>query len=695
MSIRTSSSALVLSLVAACSSAPTPPPQPQVAPAPEPAPAPDAAAPQAAQERTVERITVFQGRVGGRGTTKYLADGGIEFSYQHVENGRGPKIDGRVRLAADGTVAAFEAKGSFTFGAPIDEAFSVEDGVARWNSTTERGEHKLDGPAFYVPMAPWPEVQGLLFDALQRAGGELALLPAGRATLTRVGEASVPGPDGEPVTLVAWHIAGLEFLPETVWADADNHYIGRVDEYRSYLDVRWQGAIAALVAAQKEYARARDAALVKEHATHPPDAGLAIVGARVLDVRRGRWRADHTVLVKGDRIVAVGPSRRTKPPAGAMVIDAGGKALIPGLWDMHAHLGDAEGPLNIASGVTTVRDLGNDPDYLDEVRKRYDAGEAIGPHVHRSGFIEGRGPNSASSKVKAETEEEAREAVEFYAKRGYSGIKIYNSMKAELVPVLAKLAHDKGMRVSGHVPVFMRARDVVVAGYDEIQHINMLFLNFLVDDDTDTRTLARFTLVAEHGLEVDFDSKPVRDFMKLLKRKRIVIDPTVATFEDMFTARQGEVPAGIVPLVERLPIQAQRYFRGGGLAKDAAQVKKYRAVYAHMLALVRRLHESGIRIVPGTDTIAGLWLHRELALYVQAGISTADVLRIATVGAAQVLKQDRDVGTIERGKVADLVLVDGDPLANIEDVAKTVTVIRAGTVYDAAALYRIVGVAPR
>src|SRR5207237_10705780 len=189
--------------------------------------------------------------------------------------------------------------------------------------------------------------------------------------------------------------------------------------------------------------------------------------------------------------------------------------------------GEAAGVLTVASGVTTARDVGNDPDKLDDYKKRYDEGTAVGPHVVRFGFIEGRGEKAASSKVTAETEAEAKAAVETYAKRGYEGIKIYNSMKPELVPLLAKEAHARGMMVTGHVPVHMLANEAVRAGYDGIEHINMLFLNFLADHDTDTRTPTRFTLVGDKAASLDLKSKPVTEFLALLRERRTVVDPTV------------------------------------------------------------------------------------------------------------------------------------------------------------------------
>jgi cytosine/adenosine deaminase-related metal-dependent hydrolase len=691
MSAQVVASLIVVSL-AACSGSSSSARAPA---APEPGLAPPAATPPASDLRTVRRVAVFLGRVGGEGITRYLPDGSIELSYQHVENGRGPVVTGRVRLAEDGTIASFEASGTQVLGNRIDERFTIDGGVARWQSPQERGEAEPTGAAFYVPAAPWPEMWGLLLEALQRAGGRLALLPAGEARLERMTTTTVRNADGSERTLVGWTITGLDLKPQTVWTSEAGELFGLVDDYYSYLEDGWQAAIEPLVALQKEHTAARDAELAARLGRRPPAAGLAIVNARVLDVARRRWLTGHTVVIVGDRITAVGPSKKIKVPRGAEVIDAGGQALLPGLWDMHGHLGDTDGRLNIAAGVTTVRDVGNDPDFLAALKARYEAGTAIGPHVLRAGFIEGVGPNAASSKVTATTEEEARQAVELYAAQGYQGIKIYNSMKPELVPVLARLAHERGLWVSGHVPAFMRAEEVVRAGYDEIQHANMLLLNFLVDADTDTRTLERFTLVADKAPDLDLSSKPVRDFIGLLVRHQTVVDPTLSVFEWMFLGREGEVRPGIEAWVRRLPVQRQRRFLTGGLPADGDRDAQHRAAYAKMLELIRLLHAAKVPIVAGTDALAGFSLHRELELYAAAGIPHGDVLAIATIGAARVMKRDATTGSIARGKVADLVLIDGDPLARIRDVGNTVLTIKAGVVYRADELHQSLGVLPR
>jgi hypothetical protein len=527
----------------------------------------------------------------------------------------------------------------------------------------------------------------MLFAALRKAGGKIALLPDGEARLERTAEATVRGKH-----LVGWAITGLDLTPERLWTEDDGSFFGIVDNWYSCVPEGWEDAIDPLITVQKDLDTKRDEQIAQRAMHRPPAAGIAFTHAKVLDVDRGQWLDDQTVVVTQGKIMAVGPAKTTAVPKGAETVDATGKTLLPGLWDMHAHLGPPDGVLDVASGVTTARDLGNDPDRLDDYKKRYDSGLAVGPHVFRSGFIEGRGDKAAASKITAENEDEAKKAVEFYAQRGYEGIKIYNSMKVELVPVLAKLAHEKGMRVSGHIPVHMRAEEAVRAGYDEIQHVNMLFLNFFIDKDTDTRTTLRFSIVAEKGAGLDLGSKPVKDFFGLLLEKRTVVDPTVNAFQDLLVSRPGEILPDLVPIVSRLPVQLQRRFKTGGLPVPEGKDDLYKQSFAKLLAMIKALWDAKIPLVSGTDNIAGLMLHHELELYVKAGIPTADVLRIASLDAARVMKLDKQTGSIAAGKSADFFLVDGDPLAHIEDLRKVTTTVRDGVTFSSAELYATVGV---
>ncbi len=647
------------------------------------------AAPRPVVPNVVKRVVVSLTRHSGTSVTTTMPNGTLKVALDVLENGRGPHVDAELALLPDGTLAKLSASGHHTMGTKVAESFARQGDHARWQSEEEKGERDVKGSAFYIPMADVPDAIGLLTQALIRSGGALALLPAGEARLENLGDATVQIA-GKPRHLKGYAITGLDLLPTPVWMNDDNSWFGSVSEWWSVVPEGCEEAIAPLIAKQNETTKARDAKLAAL-GHHPPAAGIAYTHARVLDVEAGKWLTDQTVLVVGDRIKAVGSSRSTALPSGVETVDLHGQALLPGLIDMHAHLGDTDGVLNIASGVTTVRDVGNDPDKLDDFKQRYDDGRAIGTHVVRFGFIEGRNPKAASSKITAETEAEAKAAVAEFARRGYEGIKIYNSMKTELVPLLAQEAHARGMQVTGHIPVHMLANEAVRSGYDGIEHINMLFLNFFATHDTDTRDTTRFTLVGDRAAAFDLSSKPVRDFVALLKQHHTVIDPTLGAFEDLLVGEQGKIISGLEALAARLPVQTQRGFLLGGLPLGT-KAKLYRDSYAKLLAMVKLLVDEGVTVVTGTDWIAGLGLQHELELFVRAGLSPAEALRCATIVPARALNIGDRTGSIAVGKVADLFVVDGDPLKRITDITKVVSTMRSGVVSPSAPLYRSVGV---
>ncbi len=190
----------------------------------------------------------------------------------------------------------------------------------------------------------------------------------------------------------------------------------------------------------------------------------------------------------------------------------------------------------------------------------------------------------------------------------------------------------------------MNAEQAVRAGFDEIQHANFLMLNFL-DPKIDTRTPARFHEVAKHGAEIDLGSAQVKSFIALLKERGTVSDPTLATFEGMFKAQPGEIDPSLAAVADRLPPQVQRSLYGGGLNPPADQMRRYRDSYRAMQNMVKALHDAGVTIVAGTDALAGFTLHRELELYVDSGIPAPEALRIATLGAARVMKRDQELGS--------------------------------------------------
>jgi imidazolonepropionase-like amidohydrolase len=327
---------------------------------------------------------------------------------------------------------------------------------------------------------------------------------------------------------------------------------------------------------------------------------------------------------------------------------------------------------------------------------RFDAGTEIGPRVLKAGIIDGTGPNAGPFATLADTPEQALGYVDWYVDHGYAQIKLYMSLKPELVPIIADRAHARGLRVSGHVPAFMSARQFIEAGADEIQHFNFVELNFLYPRVQDTTLMsARFIEVAKHAREFTPDEPAVREFIEFLKRHHTVLDPTMGLLEDRLTGGPSQVSPGLESVAPRFPPQVRRGLTGGAYEVPQGYEASYREAIPSMLKLLKALYDAGVTIIPGTDALAGYMLHHELELYVRAGIAPAEVLRMATLIPAQVMGVDRDVGVIAPGKYADMVLIEGDPTRNISDIRNVMTVIKGGKVFDAGALEGALGIARR
>jgi imidazolonepropionase-like amidohydrolase len=645
---------------------------------------------------TEVRYTVLMsGNQAGFQTSTRVAENEWRFHYEFNDRGRGPTIDSHVRTDAKGLPVLVENRGSDYFKAPVEETFKIAEGMATWANRMEAGLSSDAAGAFYVSVSGVPQETAMLARALIAAGKPIALLPEGEVSLAGKQALKLES-NGESREVELRQIRGLDFAPTYVWLDEHGDFFASIDgAWMAVIRQGWEARVDDLRRAQNSLESGRLAGIAKQETQRRrASPALAIVHALLFDAESATSRPNSTVLVRGNRIEAVGEDGVVSIPADAETIDAKGKALLPGLWDMHVHVTSSDGLLDLACGVTSVRDLANDTQFLLDLRRKWDAGTELGPRVVMAGFIDGRGPYQGPTKVFADDEKEARAAVESYAANGYAQIKVYSSLKPELVPVIAELAHSKGMRLSGHVPAFMTAEQFVRAGADEIQHVNFVFLNFLFDSVPDTRTPARFTAVAEHAAEIDPTSERVKKFIELLVEHHTVIDPTLSIFEGMFTDRPGEMSASYGSIADRMPAQVRRSFLYGGLEVPEGADQRYRDSFRQMLKMTQALFDAGVPIVAGTDSLAGFTLHRELELYVEAGIPAAKVLQLATLGASRVMKRDNDLGSIAPGKLADLILVAGDPAKRISDIRKVELVVKDGVVLSSADLCRAIGVMP-
>jgi len=641
--------------------------------------------------QTLRYTISSNGRVAGSEVDTYLSDGHVECTFEFNDRGRGPKISAVYLLDANGLPIRVDESGNDYLKAPVDEHFDVKGGLAHWKSTAENGNAPVG--AFYVSNNGAAAELAFLVAALQKAhGAPVHLLPAGEARLERLTDLTLED-HGQKLHVTDFAITGLSFEPQTLWLDDQQRFFAIPGTWFAFLREGWEKTNDQLYAIDIKMRDQRYARLAKDLAKHPSHS-VAIEHVRLFDSEQAIMREDQTVVVTGDHFTTVGPASSVNPPADAEHIDGTGKTIVPGLFDMHVHAQALDGILNIASGVTSVRDMGNDIDQLQHLQDQWQNGTAIGPRVWKSGFIDGHGPFQAPTGLYADTAAEAEAAVNRYADLGYVQIKLYSSLNPDFVPAIAKLAHARGLRVSGHIPNGITAAQFVEDGADEIQHINFIFLNFLASQVKDTRTPERFTAVGANAAKLDLQSQPVNDFIQILLNHHTTVDVTLGTFEGMFTQRPGQASPDLVPVLKRLPAQVQRSAYSGGLPVTAENDQLYKDSYRAMLAMTKRMYDAGIPILAGTDGTAGIMLHRELELEAQAGIPAAKSLQIATFNAARLLKQDRELGSIAEGKRADFLLVDGNPAEHISDIRRCRIVMKNGTLYNSGDLYAAVGIQP-
>ena len=624
---------------------------------------------------TSNYIVLNHGRPAGEMLVVTAGDT-VVVKYHHVDRNRGPRSETRYVLSR-GRVVGGQTWSLPLYGPepnprgePQDRFEVVRDSVI-WRTRDSTRRTPL-GPSTYYRLRSFTafDKAQLARFLLSRPDRTAQLLPQGTAKLEVVGDTVVRTKAGRMhVRFVA--IQGTRGDPSGVWLDDRNQLFA--DEVSWFIAVRrgWEDALPALRPIELRFRNAKGAELARKVAPSPASA-VAIVNGDVFDAERGVVVPHRTVVIRGERIVAVGPADSVPVPSGATVIDAAGKTVMPGMWDMHSHLfptsQTSRAVADLAGGITTIRDLASDLDIATSLRDRSQAGTLAAPHVVLAGFIEGPGRWAGPSEVIVSTEEQARAWVARYDSLGYKQIKLYNLVQQDLVPAIADETHKRGMRLSGHVPRGLSTPAAVRLGFDEINHIAFLFSTFYPDSLYLPQMRAYSAVASAVAPNFNVDSPDVTAMLDLFKQRGTVIDPTVNLWLSA-RAQGGNAPpnVGIPSTSDSLALRAD----------------------ANFLRMVKRLYDAGVTIVPGTD---GSSYNSELENYERAGIPAPQVLRIATLIPAQVMKEDRDFGSIAAGKIADVIIVDGKPAERIADLRKVERVIRAGRVYDPKGLKAAIGI---
>ena len=643
----------------------------------------------AASAETHQYRVLFGGDdVGGLEVETAGNTSNIEFDYK--QNGRGPTIAEKVEVDAEGIPTNWTITGRTTFGNPVNESYACADGKASWQDST--GPGSADACSFYIDQngSPWG-ISLLARALLATPDAEMAVLPGGTARIRARDTATYDGADGE-VTVTTYEITGLSTDPAHITLDQDLNLFSVADPRFAIVRKGYEAADEALRAEAERYSTQRFVE-IQAKAARNFDGPVRIRNVRIFDPKTLALTEARDVVIYGERIASI-EDLGSLPTEGETVIDGAGGTLVPGMYEMHGHIGQDNALMNIVAGVTSVRDMGNENEVLDGLIERIDDGIIAGPRISRSGFIEGKSEFSAATGEIAANEQAAIDLVRWYAARGYPQVKLYNSMNPEWADAVVGEAHDLGMRVAGHVPAFSTADAMIDAGFDEITHVNQLMLGWVLNEGEDTRTLFRFTAMQRFP-SLDLDGDLVQSTLDKMAEKGVAHDPTIAIHELGLTAIDGQVPAGSIDVFDNMPVNTQRYMKQALFGtENQAERDAYIAAFDTIIETLTLMNDKGILLVPGTDLGGSFAYHRELELFGKLGMSPAQVLRRATYDMAEYLNQDQELGSIEKGKYADFFLVPGDPTANLKEIKRIQMVVSNGTVYFPSDIYPFFGIEP-
>lgn len=634
-------------------------------------------------------------RIGSQ-SIRYLADRQVEIDYAFSSQGKRPQVEVFMELDPAGLPVRVTRSGRAFLYHDIDEQFTADGAGARWSSRTESGKTAEGKGHYYVPFslldagASAPAETALLASALLQAPGRsLPLLPSGSASVQVLARQRVRRNDGidRVVQLVA--VTGLQPESNLLWLDLAGRPFAELGS-ASMIRTGHRQSIGQLRSVQDN---ARDLARDETHAAingviHDSHSRAILVrGARVFDSAGGALSGATDVRIAAGRIEAIG---KDLPQNDALVIEANGHTLLPGLWDMHVHVTEAAGPLYLAAGVTTVRDLASDTGTMTGLKANFDSGERHGPRVLRAGYIDRKGPLQTPAGLLVDSLEDALAAVDDYAARGYPQIKLYGAIEADWVGPIARRAHSHGLRLGGHVPISMTTEQAIADGYDEVNHIVFMWLNFAPEPVPLELTFN----AARISTRVAYDSPEMRSLVDRFLEQGTAMDPTLAVYEEFIQGISGEMYPAYLPYRERLPLQTLRQSTAGPLQlPDDLDPATYRALFDQALGLVGEMDRAGVQILVGTDHrgLPGLAMARELELLYKSGISRSRVLQLATLEAARLMNLHRELGSVETGKLADLVLVKGDPTQDLAAMREVAWVFKGGVAYPADALRQAAG----
>jgi imidazolonepropionase-like amidohydrolase len=429
---------------------------------------------------------------------------------------------------------------------------------------------------------------------------------------------------------------------------------------------------------------------------------LVLTNVTVVNVRTGKLEPEQTVILERTHIFSIEPSKSAKYPRNAASVNCRGLFLIPGLWDMHVHLvfgdwfpdaRDISLPLFVANGVTSVRDMGSELDVVQGWRNEIEAGQLVGPRILTSGpMFDGPKPRFPSS-VAIATAEDGRRAVADWKRRGADFIKLQSLIPRDAVFAIAEEAKKQDIAFEGHVPDAVRASEMSEAGMKSFEHLIGIFEGsspaedeFLKGGKTEGKFLATY------------DSARATALAAMLAKNQTWQCPTLAwerggNLVDV-SDFSGDTRVKYVPgsWKNKTWKRFTQEITAGYGTDDLATRKKF---VERELEVVQMLHKAGVPFLAGTDTPAGVHVfpgfsvHEELQRFAAAGFTPLEALQTATLNPARFFGMEEQLGTVEKGKLADLVLLSANPLEEIGNTQKIAGVILNGSYFPHAELEKM------
>jgi imidazolonepropionase-like amidohydrolase len=465
---------------------------------------------------------------------------------------------------------------------------------------------------------------------------------------------------------------------------------------RSNTRNRWFG-LAFILALIATGAGRLTAAMLQAARDNPP---VAFVHVTVIDGTGAAARANQTVVTSGGRIVAVGSSSNVRVPPGARVIDSTGHFLIPGLWDAHVHTryeAIDHFRLLIANGVTSARNTSAPWEYLPQilaVREQIGKGERIGPQLLTAGpVLDGPviGGSFRPTNEAVSNPDEGRQAVRRTRREGADFVKVYNLLSRETYFAIVAEAAAQGLPFVGHVPFAISAGEASDAGQRSIEHLDGILWSSSTQEERIREQAQDYpraaSFVTPKLLADSFSLAKLRALADRLKANETAVVPTLSLYRNRFDSRSA---SSVIASPDRLqyvpPAYAEEWKHPPVVRPRTSSEDDEQLQFQQCLTVVRELHTAGVTILAGTDVgtafqVPGFSLHDELSLLVKAGLSEMDALQAATRNPARAFRLAHQ-GTIEPGMRADLVLLDANPLDDIENTRKIRTVVAGGRVFD-------------